>query len=128
MKLKEQFIDMLIDHSERNEKLAGGKHDHVSGKILGIKQQILENQEKAEKYDDLMKANSEIVQNNISHTQILQENKQLKENLEAMTKHSDGKIINGRCEKCHCLIANPNEIIEEDGIIYHAFSCEGKNG
>jgi len=38
--------------------------------------------EKAKKYDDLMKANSEIVQNNISHTQILQENKQLQDSIE----------------------------------------------
>lgn len=34
--------------------------------------------EKAEKYDDLMNANHEIVQNNISLTQIHQENKRLK--------------------------------------------------
>jgi len=42
--------------------------------------------EKAKKYDDLMKANSEIVQNNISHTQILQENKQLKNKYEIKVK------------------------------------------
>ena len=37
--------------------------------------------EKAEKHDDLMKANSEIVKQNILHTEIYQENKRLKEEL-----------------------------------------------
>ena len=36
---------------------------------------------------------------------------------------SEGKVINGRCNRCDCLIANPNEITEENGIIYHAFNC-----
>jgi len=46
-----------------------------------LKKQILSNQEKAEKYDRLMKANSEVVQQNISLTQLHEENKQLREKL-----------------------------------------------
>lgn len=41
--------------------------------------------QKAQKYDELMKANSEIVKNNINHTQIFQDNKNLKAELEQVS-------------------------------------------
>jgi len=50
--------------------------------VESIKQQVLVNQEKAEKWDELMSANSGIVQDNISLTKIHQEDKQLKADIE----------------------------------------------
>lgn len=47
--------------------------------------QYPENQEKAGKYESLMKANSEVIKNNISLTEAYQEIKQLKEELKAAT-------------------------------------------
>lgn len=47
-------------------------------------EQILSNQEKAKKYDDLMNANHEQVKENISLTETYQENKQLKEKMQRL--------------------------------------------
>jgi len=62
-----------------------------------VRRQILENQKIVERYDNLMKANSEVVQQNISLTQLQQENKQLKE--DKQTLHDQnlkqvGEIVN----------------------------------
>jgi hypothetical protein len=46
-----------------------------------------------QKYIDLMKANSEIVQNNISHTQIYQDNQQLRADNQAL-KYDRVDLIN----------------------------------
>ena len=45
------------------------------------KQQIISDNEKSQKYDDLMNANHEQIKENISLTEIYQENKKLKEKL-----------------------------------------------
>lgn len=59
---------------------------HTIPQAEKLRQQLLENQEKAEKYDSLMNANHEIVKNNILHTQIYQENKALKEKIKELEK------------------------------------------
>jgi len=65
---------------------------HGAGKYATVavlnKQHLEQLLEKEKKYDDLMKANSEIVQNNISHTEIFQENKSLKEELDIAEKRN----------------------------------------
>lgn len=64
-----------------------------------LKQQILENQEKAQKYDDLMKANSDVIQNNISITKehkILEELKEKIFHNEYCPNKAEGKV----CDVC----------------------------
>jgi len=53
--------------------------DYFSKEYEQLKEAII----KSIKYDDLMKASHEVVQNNISLTQLHQENKQLKEELKS---------------------------------------------
>lgn len=57
-----------------------------------LKQKILDNQEKAEKYDALMNANHEQLKENISLTKTYQENKQLKEKIQKLEEEITTQI------------------------------------
>ena len=70
-KLKQQ----ILENQEFREKFINDEKEYAN--FLQLDFDSIK--EKAEKYDSLMKANNEILKNNISHTQIQQENKQLKE-------------------------------------------------
>ena len=60
--------------------------------VTQLKEQILENQKKAEKYDDLMNANSELIKSNVSLTETYQENKELKEQIKLLEKIAGATI------------------------------------
>lgn len=93
----------------------------IECKYIFTKDEIVHYIKKAHKYDLLMKANSEIVQGNISHTEIYQENKKLKEIIENVK----GLVLNecgiphlhhpncGKCYSCRLEI-KLKELLEEE--------------
>jgi len=71
--IKAQKPEYLIN--EKEEEQISDNQDIVSNLGVNPRELIAQWKEKAEKYDNLMNANNEVVRNNISMTELHQENK-----------------------------------------------------